>query len=80
MSKGSWKAQRKNKLSGTPNIRGYSWRATEIVLEAAKACDCKPTCRNSKLCVTWKKMKEVGAAIKRVEQMLEEEPERFMEV
>ena len=80
MSKDSWKAQRKNKLSGTPNIRGYSWRATEIVLEAAKACDCKPACRNSKLCVTRKKTKELKAAIKRVDQMLKEEPERFIEV
>jgi hypothetical protein len=67
-------------LSGTPNIRGYSWRAVKLVLEAAKACGCKPTCRNSKLCITRKKMKEVEAAIKRVEQMLEEEPERFIEV
>jgi len=49
-------------------------------LEAAKACGCKPACRNSKLCVTWKKTKEVEAAIKRMEQMLEEEPERFIEV
>jgi hypothetical protein len=54
--------------------------AAKLVLEAAKACACKPTCRNSKLCITRKKMKEVEAAIKRVEQMLKEEPERFMEV
>ena len=77
MSKGSWKAQRKNKLSGTPNIRGYSWRATEIVLNEAKR--------------ELRRMKsfgsnapegthQLGKAIKRVNQMLEEEPERFMEV
>ena len=77
MSKGSWKAQRKNKLSGTPNIRGYSWRAAEIVLDEA----------NREL----RRMKSFGLnapegtyrleeAIKRVEQMLKEEPERFIEI
>ena len=79
MSKGSWRARGKNNLSGTANIRGYSWRAVKLVLEAAKACGCKPTCRDSKLCVTWKNTKEVKAAIERVEQMLKEEPERFIE-
>jgi len=77
MSKGSWKAQRKNKLSGTPNIRGYSWRAAEIVLDEAKR--------------ELRRMKSFGLnapegayrleeAIERVGQMLKEEPERFIEI
>ena len=75
MSKGSWKAQRKNNLSGTANIRGYSWRATETVLNEAKR--------------ELRRMKSFGLnapegtyrleeAIERVEQMLKEEPERFI--
>ena len=77
MSKGSWKAQRKNKLSGTPNIRGYSWRATEIVLNEAK----RELCRMKSLGLNApESTHQLEEAIKRVNQMLKEEPERFMEV
>ena len=77
MSKGSWKAQRKNNLSGTPNIRGYSWRATEIVLNEAK----RELCRMKSLGLNAPEgTHQLEEAIKRVNQMLKEEPERFMEV
>jgi flagellar biosynthesis/type III secretory pathway M-ring protein FliF/YscJ len=77
MSKGSWKAQRKNKLSGTPNIRGYSWRATEIVLNEAK----RELCRMKSLGLNApESTHQLEEAIKRVNQMLKEEPERFMEI
>ena len=77
MSKGSWKAQRKNKLSGTPNIRGYSWGATEIVLDEAK----RELYRMKSLGLNAPEgTHQLEEAIKRVNQMLKEEPERFMEV
>ena len=64
-------------MNKAPNIRGYSWRATETVLNEVKR--------------ELRRMKSFGLnapegtyrleeAIKRVEQMLKEEPERFMEV
>ncbi len=64
-------------MNKAPNIRGSSWRAVEIVLNEAKR--------------ERRRMKSFGTnapegtiqlegAIERVEQMLKEEPERFMEV
>jgi hypothetical protein len=76
MSKGSWKAQRKNKLSGTPNIRGYSWKATEIVLNEAK----RELRRMKSLGLNAPEgTRQLEEAVERVEQMLKEEPKRFME-
>ena len=64
-------------MSGTPNIRGYSWRATEIVLNEAK----RELCRMKSLGLNApESTHQLEEAIKRVNQMLKEEPERFMEV
>jgi hypothetical protein len=60
------------------NIRGPSWRAVEIVLGAAKRSNRRLKSLGTN--APEKEMNQLNDAIERVEQMLEREPERFMEV
>ncbi|MAF24548.1 hypothetical protein CL634_03090 [bacterium] len=63
-------------MNRTANIRGYSWRAVDIVLKEAKR-----ECLRTKSFGTNapESTLQLEGAIRRVEQMLKEEPERFME-
>ena len=64
-------------MNKAPNIRGSSWRATEIVLNEAK----RKLCRVKSLGLNAPEgTHQLEEAIKRVNQMLKEEPERFIEV
>ena len=63
-------------MSGTPNIRGYSWRAAETVLNEAK----RELRRMKSFGLNAPEgMRQLEEAVERVEQMLKEEPERFIE-
>ncbi len=64
-------------MNRTPNIRGYSWGATETVLNEAKRELRRTKSFGSN---APKDTYQLEEAIERVEQMLKEEPERFMEV
>jgi hypothetical protein len=58
------------------NIRGPSWRAVEIVLGAAKRNNRRMKSLGTN--APEREVKQLGDAIRRVEQMLKEEPERFI--
>ena len=64
------------KYSTKDNIRGYSWGATEIVLNEAK----RELRRMKSFGLNAPEgMRQLEEAVERVEQMLKEEPERFIE-
>ena len=58
-------------MNRTANIRGYTWKAVKIVLDTA---------REGRWPQSQEDLDQLNDAMKRVEQMLKEEPERFMEV
>ena len=65
------------KYSTKDNIRGYSWAAAEIVLNEAK----RELRRMKSLGLNAPEgTRQLEESVERVEQMLKEEPERFMEV